>query len=52
MEIIRQKVLQVSVWHHDALQENNFLGGISIPLAEVALDKETTDTYTLGNLTM
>jgi phosphatidylinositol-4-phosphate 3-kinase len=51
LEIIRTKSLQVSVWHHDSLQENNFLGGVSIVLGSLALDKETTETYILGNLT-
>jgi len=50
--MIRQRVLEISVWHHDALQENSFLGGVSIPLAETVLDKETMETYTLSNLTI
>jgi phosphatidylinositol-4-phosphate 3-kinase len=50
LDIIRQKTLQVSVWHYDPLQENNFLGGVSIPLATLTADREIVGTYLLGNI--
>ncbi|ODM93836.1 Phosphatidylinositol 4-phosphate 3-kinase C2 domain-containing subunit alpha [Orchesella cincta] len=50
LEIIRQKTLQVSVWHYDPLQENNFLGGVAVPLTTLTADKEVLGTYPLGNI--
>uniref|UniRef100_A0A1S4H5J3 Phosphatidylinositol-4-phosphate 3-kinase n=1 Tax=Anopheles gambiae TaxID=7165 RepID=A0A1S4H5J3_ANOGA len=34
LEFIQKKVLHVTIWSHDSLQENAFLGGIELPLAE------------------
>lgn len=32
IQAIRLKTLQITVWGHDTLQENEFLGGIELPL--------------------
>lgn len=50
LHILQQKTLQVSVWHYDPLQENNFLGGVAIPLTTLTANKEVVGTYALGNI--
>uniref|UniRef100_A0A6E8W563 C2 domain-containing protein n=1 Tax=Anopheles coluzzii TaxID=1518534 RepID=A0A6E8W563_ANOCL len=51
LEFIQKKVLQVTIWSHDSLQENAFLGGIELPLAEIDLRRETIQWHHLGYLT-
>ncbi|XP_053661051.1 phosphatidylinositol 4-phosphate 3-kinase C2 domain-containing subunit beta [Anopheles marshallii] len=51
LEYIQKKVLQVTIWSHDSLQENAFLGGVELPLAEIDLRRETIQWYQLGYLT-
>uniref|UniRef100_A0A182YBJ7 Uncharacterized protein n=1 Tax=Anopheles stephensi TaxID=30069 RepID=A0A182YBJ7_ANOST len=50
LEYIQKKVLQVTIWSHDSLQENAFLGGVELPLAEIDLRRETIQWYQLGYL--
>uniref|UniRef100_A0AAG5DMA9 Phosphatidylinositol-4-phosphate 3-kinase n=1 Tax=Anopheles atroparvus TaxID=41427 RepID=A0AAG5DMA9_ANOAO len=50
IEFIQKKILQVTIWSHDSLQENAFLGGIELPLAEIDLRRETLQWYQLGYL--
>ncbi|KAL1459698.1 hypothetical protein WDU94_011655 [Cyamophila willieti] len=50
-EIIQHRTLQATVWNHDTLQENEFLGGISFPLNDLELDTEVTAWHPLDNVT-
>lgn len=50
IEVLRHRILEATVWNHDPLQENEFLGGISIPLSSLNLSEETLNWYTLGNI--
>lgn len=44
------KTLQASVWDCDRLQENLFLGAVTIALHDIDLTKETIRWYKLANL--
>lgn len=50
LEVIREKNLQATVWNYDALQENEFLGGVELQLSDFDLTKETIEWYPLVNL--
>ena len=50
LEIVQQRFLQATVWNHDTLQENEFLGGTTINLANIDLTKEVQDWYPLENV--
>ncbi|KAI5702472.1 hypothetical protein M8J75_000487 [Diaphorina citri] len=50
-EIIQHRTLQATVWTHDTLQENEFLGGISCPLHDLEMDTEVTAWHPLDNVT-
>lgn len=50
LEIVQHRVLQATVWNHDPLQENEFLGGVSLPLESLDLGRETVQWYGLGNV--
>ncbi|XP_064214165.1 phosphatidylinositol 4-phosphate 3-kinase C2 domain-containing subunit alpha isoform X1 [Tribolium castaneum] len=50
LEVIRDKSLQATVWNYDALQENEFLGGVELQLSNFDLTKETIEWYPLVNL--
>ncbi|XP_050681509.1 phosphatidylinositol 4-phosphate 3-kinase C2 domain-containing subunit alpha isoform X2 [Leptidea sinapis] len=47
MEVVTARSLQATVWHYDSLQENQFLGGVVIPLASLPLRQETVAWYPL-----
>ncbi|XP_026313861.1 phosphatidylinositol 4-phosphate 3-kinase C2 domain-containing subunit alpha isoform X2 [Hyposmocoma kahamanoa] len=47
IDVIRHRSLQATVWHYDSLQENQFLGGVMIPLANLPLREETVAWYPL-----
>ncbi|XP_077294869.1 phosphatidylinositol-4-phosphate 3-kinase catalytic subunit Pi3K68D [Arctopsyche grandis] len=47
LEIVRARSLQVTVWHHDSLQENQFLGGVLLPLHSMPLNPEITEWFPL-----
>ncbi|XP_044261895.1 phosphatidylinositol 4-phosphate 3-kinase C2 domain-containing subunit alpha [Tribolium madens] len=49
-EVIREKSLQATVWNYDALQENEYLGGVELQLSNFDLTKETIEWYPLVNL--
>lgn len=49
-EIIQHRTLQATVWNHDTLQENEFLGGITYPLGDLELDTEITGWHPLDNV--
>ncbi|XP_073999097.1 phosphatidylinositol-4-phosphate 3-kinase catalytic subunit Pi3K68D [Rhodnius prolixus] len=50
MEIVTHRYLQATVWTHDTLQENEFLGGITICLQGLDLSEEIIAWYPLGNV--
>lgn len=50
LEEMRQKVLQVSVWDHDVLKENNLLGAVYIKLRDVDVTKEIAKWYNLEKI--
>ncbi|XP_050532896.1 phosphatidylinositol 4-phosphate 3-kinase C2 domain-containing subunit beta isoform X2 [Daktulosphaira vitifoliae] len=50
LEIVQYKVLQATIWSHDAFQENEFLGGVTIEINNIDLFSETTSWYNLSNM--
>ncbi|KAL3843199.1 hypothetical protein ACJMK2_021144 [Sinanodonta woodiana] len=52
MEEVYSKILQVTVWNHDVLMENNFLGAIYIRLRDLELNTLNTSWYKLDKLQM
>lgn len=50
LDVVKYKILQATVWSHDSLQENEFLGGIIIELRDTDLHSETTSWYNLSNV--
>lgn len=48
LEHIQSRILQVTVWSHDSLQENEFLGGVEVQLSELDLREEFVRWCTLG----
>lgn len=50
LEFIQNRTLQVTVWSHDALQENEFLGGVELNLSELNLHHEFVKWFPLGYL--
>lgn len=51
LDRIQDRLLQVTVWSHDSLQENEFLGGVQLNLSELNLREELVDWFTLGYIT-
>ncbi|XP_062564724.1 phosphatidylinositol 4-phosphate 3-kinase C2 domain-containing subunit beta [Armigeres subalbatus] len=51
LEFIQKKTLEVTVWSHDSLQENAFLGGHRLVLADLDLRYEINEWFPLGYLT-
>ncbi|RVE42898.1 hypothetical protein evm_012453 [Chilo suppressalis] len=47
IEVVKNRSLQATVWHYDSLQENQFLGGVVIPLNSLPLRQETVAWYPL-----
>lgn len=47
---LEQRHLQVTVWDHDRVGENDFLGGVLINLANVDLSVTVTRWYNLVDL--
>ncbi|XP_037934157.1 phosphatidylinositol 4-phosphate 3-kinase C2 domain-containing subunit beta [Teleopsis dalmanni] len=45
---IKNRILHVTVWSHDTLQENELLGGFQIDLSKYDLNKELIDWFRLG----
>lgn len=50
LDVVKYKILQATVWSHDSLQENEFLGGIIIELHDIDITSETTSWYNLSNV--
>lgn len=50
LEVIRERTLEATIWNHDTLQENEFLGGISLPLGRLDLTNETMEWFPLGSV--
>ncbi|XP_017493331.1 PREDICTED: phosphatidylinositol 4-phosphate 3-kinase C2 domain-containing subunit beta-like [Rhagoletis zephyria] len=48
LEHIQNRLLHVTVWSHDTLQENELLGGFQIDLSKYDLRKELIDWFRLG----
>lgn len=49
LEFVREKLLEVSVWDYDRVQENEFLGATAIDLWTMNLTRETVSWYELHN---
>lgn len=47
-DAIANRKLEVTIWSHDSLQENEFLGGVLIVLGELNLREEILQWYNLG----
>lgn len=50
IEIVHQRILKATIWNHDPLQENEFLGGVELELAKFDLTIEMTEWFPLVNL--
>lgn len=50
LDVVKYKTLQATVWSHDSLQENEFLGGVVLKLHDIDLTLETTSWYNLSNV--
>ncbi|EDV96661.1 phosphatidylinositol 4-phosphate 3-kinase C2 domain-containing subunit beta [Drosophila grimshawi] len=50
LDIVRQRRLQVTIWSHDTLQENELLGGFELDLSKHDLRQEMCDWYRLGSV--
>ena len=49
LESVRNKTLQVSVWNFDRMQENEFLGAVTLKLEDMDLSKENIEWHKLSN---
>lgn len=50
LDVVQRRHLQATVWNHDTLQENEFLGCVLLPLGSIDLASEMVEWYPLGNL--
>ena len=50
MKELQERMLQVSVWNYNSLEENEFLGAVFIPLSKLDLSTETKEWYKLQAL--
>lgn len=50
IESMQNRTLQVTVWSHDSLQENEFLGGVDMPFAGLDLTQEVVNWFPLRYL--
>ncbi|EDV39394.1 uncharacterized protein Dana_GF24513, isoform E [Drosophila ananassae] len=50
LNIIQERRLQVTVWSHDTLQENELLGGFELDLSKHDLRQELCDWHRLGTV--
>ena len=50
LEVIRERVLEATIWNHDTLQENEFLGGIRLRLDRLDLTNEIVEWFPLGGI--
>ncbi|XP_026466110.1 phosphatidylinositol 4-phosphate 3-kinase C2 domain-containing subunit beta isoform X2 [Ctenocephalides felis] len=47
LDVIRDRTLHATVWSHDSLQENEFLGGVELKLYDLDLTNEITEWFSL-----
>lgn len=47
-DFIKLRVLQATVWSHDSLQENEFLGGVELNLSSFDLRDEVSQWFSLS----
>ncbi|GAB1607347.1 phosphatidylinositol 4-phosphate 3-kinase C2 domain-containing subunit alpha-like isoform X1 [Argonauta hians] len=52
LEEVKTRTLQVTVWNHDVLKENQFMGATYIHLRKLDLTQENTEWRCLGNIQM
>jgi phosphatidylinositol-4-phosphate 3-kinase len=50
LEFIQTKILEITVWSHDSLQENEFLGGVQLHLVNYDLRQELIKWFPLAHL--
>ncbi|XP_054004897.1 phosphatidylinositol 4-phosphate 3-kinase C2 domain-containing subunit beta isoform X1 [Hylaeus anthracinus] len=50
LDVIKERTLEATIWNHDTLQENEFLGGIRLPLGRLDLTTETIEWFSLGSI--
>ncbi|XP_002025662.2 phosphatidylinositol 4-phosphate 3-kinase C2 domain-containing subunit alpha isoform X1 [Drosophila persimilis] len=50
LNIIQERRLQVTIWTHDTLQENELLGGFELDLSKHDLRQELCDWHRLGSV--
>ncbi|KAK0183358.1 hypothetical protein PV327_001408 [Microctonus hyperodae] len=50
LDVIKERTLEATIWNHDTLQENEFLGGIRLPLGHFDLTNETVEWFPLGSI--
>lgn len=51
-EVLRQKMLQVTVWDHEVVRENPFLGAVYIRLKDIDFSSTVSNWYRLEKLQM
>jgi len=49
LDVVKKRQLQATVWNHDTLQENEFLGCVLLPLDSIDLASETVEWYPLDS---
>lgn len=49
-DVVQTRTLRATVWCYDALQENEFKGGVELDLSKFNLSEETTEWYSLTQL--
>lgn len=50
LDVIKERTLEATIWNHDTLQENEFLGGIRLPLCHFDLNNETIEWFSFGSI--
>lgn len=50
LEYVKERTLKATIWNHDPLQENEFLGGVELDLSQFDLTKEISEWYSLTNV--
>lgn len=50
LDAIKDRTLEATIWNHDTLQENEFLGGLRLRLECLDLTNEIVEWFPLGGL--
>lgn len=50
LDIVKSRTLKATVWNYDPLQENEFMGGVELKMADLDLSSEVVEWYPLVNL--